>query len=34
MDLVYDFVQAGTSYTDWLAQYDYVFHEINVLNEN
>lgn len=32
MDLVYDFIQAGTSYTDWLTQYGYVFHEINVLN--
>jgi len=31
MDLVYDFVQDGTSYTAWLTPYGYEFHEINVL---
>ena len=33
MDLEYDFVQDGVSYVDWLTQYGYFFHEINVLNE-
>ena len=32
MDLVYDFVQDGTSYTEWLTPFGYNFHEINTLN--
>jgi hypothetical protein len=32
MDVVYDFIQARTSCTDWSTSYSYVFHEINVLN--
>ena len=33
IDLQYDFIQAGTSYVDWLTPFGYVFHEINTLEE-